>query len=171
MSEARWVSPLDSHNRAGINPSNWVYILIYLCLSPAALNPIKIRACVLHQSNFGNPLTLQGDGGSRALFTKYKGDGTSVAVLHLYDSFHQKCSKLGTYTTQDLKNNFYFRGFSISSGHRWKRLQMWKVIVVIILCLWLSALLRLESKLIVPACRDTSALLPDQSKAFRPNLW
>jgi hypothetical protein len=46
-----------------------------------------------------------------------KGDGTSVAVLHLpvYDSFHQKCSKLGTYTTQDLKNNFYFRGFSISS--------------------------------------------------------
>jgi hypothetical protein len=46
----------------------------------------------------------------------YKGDGTSVAVLHLYDSFHQKCSKLGTYTTQGLKNNFYFRGFSISSG-------------------------------------------------------
>jgi hypothetical protein len=45
-----------------------------------------------------------------------KGDGTSVAVLHLYDSFHQKCSKLGTYTTQDLKNNFYLRGFSISSG-------------------------------------------------------
>jgi hypothetical protein len=47
---------------------------------------------------------------------KLKGNGTSVAVLHLYDSFHQKCSKLGTYTTQDLKNNFYFRGFSISSG-------------------------------------------------------
>jgi hypothetical protein len=46
----------------------------------------------------------------------YKGNGTSVAVLHLYDSFHQKCSKLGTYTTQDLKNNFYFRGFSTSSG-------------------------------------------------------
>jgi hypothetical protein len=47
---------------------------------------------------------------------KCKGDGTSVAVLHLFDSFHQKCSKLGTYTPQDLKNNFYFRGFSISSG-------------------------------------------------------
>jgi hypothetical protein len=45
-----------------------------------------------------------------------KGNRTSVAVLHLYDSFHQKFSKLGTYTTQGLKNNFYFRGFSISSG-------------------------------------------------------
>jgi hypothetical protein len=33
-----------------------------------------------------------------------KGDGTSVAVLHLYDSFHQKCSKLGTVTTLGLKN-------------------------------------------------------------------
>jgi hypothetical protein len=41
-----------------------------------------------------------------------KGNGTSVAALHLYDSFHQKCSKLGTYTTQGLMNNFYFRGFS-----------------------------------------------------------
>jgi hypothetical protein len=42
--------------------------------------------------------------------------------------------------------------------HRWKRLQMWKVIVDIILCLCLSALLRLESKLIVAACRDTSVI-------------
>jgi hypothetical protein len=33
-----------------------------------------------------------------------KGQGTSVAVLHLYDSFHQKCSKLGTVTTLGLKN-------------------------------------------------------------------
>jgi hypothetical protein len=33
-----------------------------------------------------------------------KGDGTSVAVLHLYDSFYQKCSKLGTVTTLGLKN-------------------------------------------------------------------
>jgi hypothetical protein len=45
-----------------------------------------------------------------------KGVCTSVDVLHLYDSFRQKCSKLGTYTTQDLKYNFYFRGFSIISG-------------------------------------------------------
>jgi hypothetical protein len=51
-----------------------------------------------------------------ANFKMQKGNGTSVAVLHLYDSFHQKCSKFGTYTTQGLKNNFYFRGFSISSG-------------------------------------------------------
>jgi hypothetical protein len=36
--------------------------------------------------------------------TNTKGDGTSVAVLHLYDSFHQKCSKLGTVTTLGLKN-------------------------------------------------------------------
>jgi hypothetical protein len=35
-----------------------------------------------------------------------KGDGTSVAVLHLYDSFHQKCSKLGTVTTLGLKRKF-----------------------------------------------------------------
>jgi hypothetical protein len=44
-----------------------------------------------------------------------KGDGTSVAVLHLYDSFHQKCSKLGTVATlgskirdgnENLKNVF-----------------------------------------------------------------
>jgi hypothetical protein len=33
-----------------------------------------------------------------------KGDGTSVAVLHLYDSFQKKCSKLGTVTTLGLKN-------------------------------------------------------------------
>jgi hypothetical protein len=33
-----------------------------------------------------------------------KGDRTSVAVLHLYDSFHQKCSKLGTVTSLGLKN-------------------------------------------------------------------
>jgi hypothetical protein len=42
--------------------------------------------------------------------------------------------------------------------HRWKRLQMWKVIVVIILYKFLSALLRLESKLIVAACRDGSVI-------------
>jgi hypothetical protein len=54
---------------------------------------------------------LQGNVGKSS-----KGNGTSVAVLHLYDSLHQKCSKLGTYTTQGLKNNFYFRGFSLGSG-------------------------------------------------------
>jgi hypothetical protein len=42
--------------------------------------------------------------------------------------------------------------------HRWKRRQMWKVIVVFILYLFLSALLRLESKLIVAACRDASVI-------------
>jgi hypothetical protein len=36
--------------------------------------------------------------------SKDKGDGTSVAVLHLYDSFHQKCSKLCPVTTLGLKN-------------------------------------------------------------------
>jgi hypothetical protein len=49
-----------------------------------------------------------------------KGDGTSVAVLHLYDSFHQKCSKLGTVTTLGHKNKgrewkfkkCYFNAFS-----------------------------------------------------------
>jgi hypothetical protein len=46
----------------------------------------------------------------------------------------------------------------ISSKHRWKRLQMGRVIVVFILYLFLSALLRLESKLIVAACRDASVI-------------
>jgi hypothetical protein len=45
-----------------------------------------------------------------------KGAGTLLHVLHVCYSFRQKCSKLGTHTTQGLKNNFYFRCFSISSG-------------------------------------------------------
>jgi hypothetical protein len=45
---------------------------------------------------------------SQAIYMK--GDGISVAVLHLYDSFHQKCSKLGTVTTLGLKNK----------GREWK---------------------------------------------------
>jgi hypothetical protein len=45
-----------------------------------------------------------------------KGAGTLLHVLHVCYSFRQKCSKVGTHATQDLKNNFYFRGFSISSG-------------------------------------------------------
>jgi hypothetical protein len=45
-----------------------------------------------------------------------KGAGTLLHVLHVCYSFHQKCSKLGTHTTQGLKNNFYLRCFSISSG-------------------------------------------------------
>jgi hypothetical protein len=48
--------------------------------------------------------------------------------------------------------NFYYL------THRWKRLQMGKGIVVIILGLFLSAPLRLESKLIVAACRDASVI-------------
>jgi hypothetical protein len=40
----------------------------------------------------------------------------------------------------------------------WIRLQMGKVIVVIILYVFLSAPLRLESKLIVAACRDASVI-------------
>jgi hypothetical protein len=37
-------------------------------------------------------------------------------VLHVCYSFRQKCRKLGTHTTQGLKNNFYLSCFSISSG-------------------------------------------------------
>jgi hypothetical protein len=62
----------------------------------------------------GNIHLLNGFGSKRTVCSK--GEGTSVDLLHLFDSFPQKCSKLGMYTTQDLKNNFYFRGFSISSG-------------------------------------------------------
>jgi hypothetical protein len=43
-----------------------------------------------------------------------KGAGTLLHVLHVCYSFRQKCSKLGTHTTQGLKNNFYLRCFSIS---------------------------------------------------------
>jgi hypothetical protein len=45
-----------------------------------------------------------------------KGAGILLNVLHVCYSFRQKCSKLGTHTTQGLKNNFYLRCFSISSG-------------------------------------------------------
>jgi hypothetical protein len=45
-----------------------------------------------------------------------KGAGTLLHVLQVCYSFRQKCSKLGTHTTQGLKNNFYLRCFSISSG-------------------------------------------------------
>jgi hypothetical protein len=34
----------------------------------------------------------------------FKGVGTLVDILQLSYSFHQKCSKLGTATTEDLKN-------------------------------------------------------------------
>jgi hypothetical protein len=46
--------------------------------------------------------------------TSLKGVGTSVAVLQVSYSYCQKCSKVGTYTTDGIKNNFYYRGFSIS---------------------------------------------------------
>jgi hypothetical protein len=46
----------------------------------------------------------------------HKGAGTLLHVLHVCYSFRQKCSKLGTHTTQGLKNDFYLRCFSISSG-------------------------------------------------------
>jgi hypothetical protein len=45
----------------------------------------------------------------------------------------------------------HWRALCLTWGHRWKRLQMGKVIVVFILDKFLSALLRLESKLIVAA--------------------
>jgi hypothetical protein len=45
-----------------------------------------------------------------------KGAGTLLHVLHVCYSFCQKCSKPGTHTTQGLKNNFYLKCFSISSG-------------------------------------------------------
>jgi hypothetical protein len=41
-----------------------------------------------------------------------KGAGTLLHVLHECYCFRQKCSKLSTYTTQGLKNNFNLRGFS-----------------------------------------------------------
>jgi hypothetical protein len=37
-----------------------------------------------------------------------KGAGTLLHVLHVCYSFRQKCSKLGTHTTQGLKDNFDF---------------------------------------------------------------
>jgi hypothetical protein len=49
-------------------------------------------------------------------FLVIKGVGTLLHVLYVCYSFHQKSSKHGTYTTQGLKNNFYFRSFSTSSG-------------------------------------------------------
>jgi hypothetical protein len=53
--------------------------------------------------------------------------------------------------------------------HRWKRLQMGKGgIVVFILCLFLWSLLRLESKLIVTACRDAYELGKFLKSHWRP---
>jgi hypothetical protein len=69
-----------------------------LILTTVSVARMSVISTILHEMLLGYKLTLG------------KGDGTSVAVLHLYDSFHQKCSKLGTYTTQGLKNK----------GREWK---------------------------------------------------
>jgi hypothetical protein len=60
-----------------------------------------IRQSAIRHQKFWNSTPLH------TSINKRKGVGTSVDVLHQYDSFHQKCSKLGTFTTHG--NNFYLR--------------------------------------------------------------
>jgi hypothetical protein len=77
-----------------------------------------VHSCKRKLTNWSSPQQIMKGSSRRSLqhFVKFinsfrKGAGTLLHVLHVCYSFGQKCSKLGTNTTQGLRNNFDLRGF------------------------------------------------------------